>query len=64
MFLHCLKSDEPGHREDEAAFKRLAVGDGVDSRDQEGKWYHAKVIEKKADLVLVHYEGWDDKWNE
>ena len=41
--LHCLSADEPDETETEAAFKRLAVGDGVDASDSVGTWYHTQV---------------------
>lgn len=42
------------------------VGDVLDARDKEGKWYASEVIDAKPDgsSYRVHYAGWDDKWNE
>ena len=42
------------------------VGDVLDARDKEGKWYASEIIDAKPDgsSYRVHYAGWDDKWNE
>jgi hypothetical protein len=44
--------------------ERLAVGDLVDARDQEGKWYDARLLaEKDDDSVRVHFRGWSGRWD-
>ena len=42
------------------------IGDVLDARDSEGKWYPSEIIDAKPDgsSYRVHYVGWDDKWNE
>lgn len=64
-----LCADEAKEREDEAAFKRLAVGDGVDAKDSftgdaGPQWYHAKIVDKHEGLVQVNFEGFNAKWDE
>jgi hypothetical protein len=42
------------------------IGDMLEARDSEGKWYPSEIIDAKPDgsSYRVHYAGWDDKWNE
>jgi hypothetical protein len=40
------------------------VGDWVEALDQEKQWYGARVIDAKPDSWLVHFPGWDPKWDE
>ena len=42
------------------------IGDVLDARDSEGKWYASEIIDGKpsAGSYKVHYCGWDDKWDE
>ena len=42
------------------------IGDVLDARDSEGKWYSSEIIDGKpsAGAYKVHYCGWDDKWDE
>ena len=42
------------------------VGDVLEARDSEGKWYASEIIDGKpsAGTYKVHYCGWDDKWDE
>jgi len=40
------------------------VGDFVDVLDTVQRWCVGRVVEKKDDKVLIHYEGWADRWNE
>lgn len=42
-------------------------GDTLDARDTTNKWLVAKVVKvdpTNADRLLVHYEGWSDKWDD
>ena len=39
------------------------VGQRLEVLDQ-GKWYRAKTIDEKGDLVKVHYIGYDNSWDE
>ncbi|MEP6668342.1 MAG: Tudor-knot domain-containing protein [Chthoniobacter sp.] len=42
------------------------IGEVLDARDSEGKWYPSEILDAKPDgsSYHVHYVGWDDKWNE
>jgi RNA binding activity-knot of a chromodomain/Caspase domain len=42
------------------------VGDVLDARDSEGKWYASEIIDGKpsAGSYKIHYCGWDDNWDE
>lgn len=43
----------------------LKVGDKVDVRDTEGWWYTAVIIQTEKELKIhVHWDGWDDKFDE
>jgi hypothetical protein len=42
----------------------LKPGDQFDCQDSINKWYPASVVEVKKSQVLVHYDGWDDRWDE
>ncbi|DAZ94965.1 TPA: hypothetical protein N0F65_000060, partial [Lagenidium giganteum] len=44
----------------------LQVGQLIDARDTEGKWYESRVVEldESAGKVKVHYRGWTSKWDE
>ncbi len=46
--------------------KEFTVGDFIDVLDTVNKWCVGRVVDKNVDKneVLVHYEGWSDKWNE
>lgn len=48
---------------EEATFE---VGDYVDCCDTVNKWCVAMIQDKKEETgeLLIHYEGWSDKWNE
>ena len=49
--------------------KRLKVGDIVDVKDYQGKWYEALVRyvyprnSPKAGKCVIHYIGWNVKWD-
>jgi hypothetical protein len=36
----------------------------VDIKDSMGQWYEGQVIDLHNDYVLVHYNGWNDHYNE
>jgi len=42
----------------------LKVGDKVDHRDKVGRFLSAEVKAREGTLLLMHYEGWDPKWDE
>jgi len=46
----------------------LKVGDIVDAKDEEGKWYEVVIryIEGSDDdrILYIHYIGWNTKWDE
>ena len=42
------------------------IGDLLEARDQEGKWYPSEILDWKraGNSYRVHFAGWDDKWDE
>lgn len=42
------------------------IGDVLEARDQEGKWYPSEILDWKqaGNSYRVHFAGWDDKWDE
>ena len=44
--------------------KILDVGDKLDHRDFCGKFCRATIIQKVGTNFQIHYDGWEDKWNE
>merc|ERR1712154_290996 len=42
----------------------LKVGDQVDHRDKVGRFLSAEVKAREGTRLLMHYEGWDSKWDE
>ena len=43
----------------------LAIGDRLDALDHYNKWFVAEVKETDdADCILLHYDGWPDKYDE
>ena len=50
--------------------KTLQVGDIIDCRDKQDKWYESQVIfihpsdSDKYGKCIVHYIGWHSKWDE
>ena len=41
----------------------LSVGDVIDAKDSEGRWFDSRVVEVDRDRVKVHYNGWSWRWN-
>ena len=44
--------------------RRVEAGEWVDVRDASGQWIEGQVVNKYGEYVLVHFNGWDSKWNE
>ncbi|CEG49503.1 ubiquitinspecific protease [Plasmopara halstedii] len=42
----------------------LHVGQLIDARDTDRKWYESRVVALKSQYVKVHYRGWTSKWDE
>jgi len=40
------------------------VNELVDCKDTVQKWCVGRIVDKKDNKYLLHYEGWSDKWNE
>jgi len=45
-------------------WRNFAVGDILDVQDTVGKWYVSIVKQVTDTHVLIHYEGWDARWDE
>jgi uncharacterized lipoprotein YehR (DUF1307 family) len=56
--------EESKVREPKGIKYAYAQGDLVEVQWKD-KWYESKVLEVQGeDMFKVHYEGWDDKWDE
>eukprot|EP00457_Paulinella_chromatophora_P001305 gb/GEZN01001307.1/.p1 GENE.gb/GEZN01001307.1/~~gb/GEZN01001307.1/.p1 ORF type:complete len:930 (+),score=171.77 gb/GEZN01001307.1/:25-2814(+) len=44
-------------------WRDFAVGDVIDAIDTANHWYESTIRDVKPDKILVHYEGWDPKWD-
>ena len=40
----------------------LSVGDVIDARDSEGRWFDSRIVAIEGDRVLVHNNGWTSRW--
>ena len=40
------------------------VGQWIDVKDTEGYWLEAQVIEKRPMEIKIHYNSWEDRWDE
>jgi hypothetical protein len=40
------------------------IGTYWDVCDKDGRWYAGRIIEKKENIVLINFIGWDEKYNE
>lgn len=39
------------------------MGDVIDALDTANKWYESTIRDVKPDKILVHYEGWESRWD-
>lgn len=44
--------------------RKYEVGTWVDIRDSMDQWYEGQIIDTHNDYVLVHYNSWNDHYNE
>ena len=44
--------------------RKVELGEWVDVRDASGQWVEGQVVNQSGDYVMVHFNGWDNKWNE
>ena len=45
--------------------QNLKSGDNADSYHiKDRKWYRIKILKRDADEILVHYQGWDSKYDQ
>ena len=44
--------------------KSLAVDEWIEAQDCEQLWFPAHVMEVARTEVLIHFDGWDEQWNE
>jgi hypothetical protein len=56
------QQQRPQHQQGNAPMP-YRIGDQVSVLWQ-GKWYNATVIEMKPDLAKIHYDGYDNSWDE
>ncbi|POM78300.1 Hypothetical protein PHPALM_4185 [Phytophthora palmivora] len=42
----------------------LTKGDTLDAFDTSRSWFEARLLAAKRNKVLVHYRGWESKWDE
>ena len=41
----------------------LSVGDVIDAKDSEGRWFDSRIVEVDRDRVKVHNNGWTSRWD-
>ena len=41
----------------------MAVGDVIDAKDSEGRWFDSRIVATEGDRVKVHYNGWSSRWD-
>ncbi|CAH0374920.1 unnamed protein product [Pelagomonas calceolata] len=41
----------------------MAVGDVIDAKDSEGRWFDSRIVAIEGDRVKVHYNGWSSRWD-
>lgn len=41
----------------------ISVGDTIDAKDSEGRWFDSRIVEVDRDRVKVHYNGWSSRWD-
>jgi hypothetical protein len=39
------------------------VGDVIDAKDSEGRWFDSRIVAIDGDRVKVHYNGWSSRWD-
>lgn len=55
------------HGGDDSWRKWLQVGDPIDAKDCDGKWFEAEIAEipdSSMPMLRIHYRGWLHKWNQ
>ena len=63
--LGALES-ELEEREREKWRDHIQVGDIIDAKDSEGRWFDSRIVEvdkDRAPEVKVHYNGWSERWD-
>ena len=41
----------------------MAVGDVIDAKDSEGRWFDSRIVAIEGARVKVHYNGWSSRWD-
>ena len=41
----------------------MAVGDVIDAKDSEGRWFDSRIVAIEGDRLRVHYNGWSSRWD-
>ncbi len=47
-----------------ASFRLFSIGDKLDAKDSVDKWYVSNVRDVKDGKVFIHFNNWDNKWDE
>ena len=70
---HFVNEDSEESKNSPIVTHYFEIGDHVDCRDQVGKWCNAEIVavifpfsflQKRANLVKVHFTGWSAKYDE
>jgi len=67
--LDLLKNGQPLDKDDctdsdiDLQDRTFEVGQWVDCLDSANKWLCAQVVAVSGTKILIHYDGWSDKWN-
>ena len=44
--------------------EQFEVGEWVDVKDTIGQWLEAQIIQINNGICLIHYNGWENRWDE
>jgi len=44
--------------------RKMEIGEWIDVRDASGQWIEGQIINHYGEYVYIHYNGWDNRWNE
>jgi len=58
-----LDSDDCTDSDVDLQDREFEVGQWVDCMDTAQKWLCAQVVQIAQHKILIHYDGWSDKWN-
>lgn len=64
LFLYYKNSDDTKKIILSYLLWEIEIGDLLDIKDFDGKWYVSVVLKRKPGQIFIHYIGWAHTWNE